>query len=354
MRGAEIATLASLTVVSVSAIVIGGPLSRLLFGAGHEETFLLAVAAGVTYAWVLLQVNCLVAQKDVGRVSLALALAAASTPVVAFVGYRWWGIDGVGRVHLAAMLASLLTTGMLVRRDPTRPRARADLHESLRAIPGLVRYGVPHVTGTLLTASMLLIVPVIVLRQLGVDAAGHYRAAATIAAGMATLFTFVLNGDFAARIAEAAPDPGVYARVLAAQLRSVLARGVLTVLALSLLAPIVVRVLYSADFGPTADILPAMLLGQLLGIIALTINLGVGARHGSGRMLVNAGIGGFATVAAVTVAGDGGLSHVAVAFVVGQATFLAACVASTLTTDGPAPLRIIRRRPAQTLAPIGR
>jgi O-antigen/teichoic acid export membrane protein len=268
MRGAEIATHASLTLVSAVAVVTGGPLSRLLFGAGHEETFLLAVAAGVTYAWVMVQVNCLISQKDVGRVSLALALAAASTPVVAIAGYPRWGVDGVGRVHLGAMLASLLTTAMLAHRAPSRSGARADLRASVVEIPGLVRYGTPHVTSTLLTASMLLIVPVIVRAQLGVDAAGYYRAAATVAAGMATLFTFVLNGDFSARIAEAATEPAHYARVLAAQLRSVLVRGVVTVLSLSLLAPVVVRILYADDFGPTADILPAMLAGQLLGIVA--------------------------------------------------------------------------------------
>jgi O-antigen/teichoic acid export membrane protein len=354
MRGAEIATLASLTVVSALSLVIGGPLSRLLFGTGHEETFLLSVAAGVTYAWVMVQVNCLVAQKDVGRVSVALALAASSTPAVAFVGYHWWGVDGVGRVHLGAMLASLLTTGLLTRRGPSASHTRAALRASIAEIPGLVRYGVPHVAGVLLTASMLLIVPVMVRADLGVDAAGYYRAAATVAAGMATLFTFVLNNDFAARIAEAAPDPASYSRVLAAQLRSVLVRGVVTVLALSLLAPVVVRILYADGFGPTADILPAMLVGQLLGIVALTVNLGVGARHGSGRMLVNAAIGGLATMAAVSLAAGGGLQHVALAFVVGQTVFLAACLVSTITRDGWAPLRIAGPRPPNAPAPSSR
>jgi O-antigen/teichoic acid export membrane protein len=352
-RGAELASLGSLTLVSAIALVAAGPLSRVLFGGGHEDTFLLTVAAGVTYAWVMVQVNCMVARREVGRVSVALALAAASTPVVAFAGYHWWGVDGVARVHLGAMLASLLTTSLLTQ-GVTRHQRRADVRSAVAEIPALLRYGVPHVTGTLLTASMLLIVPVIVRAELGVDAAGYYRAAATVAAGMATLFTFVLNGDFAARIAEAAPDRDRYAPVLAAQLRSMLARGVAVVLVLSLAAPLVVRILYADGFGRTADILPAILVGQLLGIGALTINLGIGARHGSGRMLLNAAIGGAATVAAVTYACDGGLGRVALAFVLGQAVFLGACVASTVRRDGWTPLRLLPNHSAQTRSAVGR
>ncbi len=334
LRGAELAGLASLTVVAVAAVAWSGPLSRMVFGEGRREMFLLAVAAGITFGWVTLQVNSMVARRRVGRVSLALALAAASTPVVALVGFRSWDVAGIGRVHLLAMLASLVTTGLVVSRADAsrlgtkRPTGSVSVRAALAEVPALLRYGVPHVLGTLFTASMLLIVPLVVAAGQGVDGAGFYRAAATVAAGMATLFTFELNGDFAARIAGAAGERQTYNHTMRAQLRRLTVRGVVVVATLSLAAPVIVPLLYDRGFDPTTRMLPMILVGQLLGLVALTLNIGVGARHGGGRMLLNAAMGGTATVVAVAVVDT--LALVGVAFVGGQTVFLLVCVASTL------------------------
>ena len=337
LRGAELAALASLSVVAVAALGFSGPLSDLIFDAdspGHRELFLLAVAGGIIFGWVTLQVNSMVAQGRVRRVSLALALGAGSTPVVAWLGFSRWGLAGIGRVHILAMIASLITTAAVTSRR--RPGDRPAATETMTEIPALVRYGVTHVLGFLFTAAMLLIVPIVVAGRQGVDAAGYYRAAATIAAGMATLFTFELNGDFAARIAAASTDDTAFAATMRTQLRRLGLRGVAVVAILSIAAPVIVPVLYDRGFDPTIHMLPFILVGQLLGLVAMTLNIGVGARHGGGSMLANAAIGGIATVAAVALTDS--LAAVGPAFVVGQMTFLTVCVASTITRDGTGPL----------------
>lgn len=337
LRGAELAGLASLSTVAVAVLLFNRPLARLLFGSGDagRELLLLAVAAGITFGWVTLQVNSMVAQRRVRRVSLALALGAASTPVVAMIGFRAWGVAGIGRVHLLAMLASLLTTGFVVWGRTATVTPTSSLRSSLAEIPGLLRYGVPHVLGTLFTASMLLIVPMVVAARQGVDAAGFYRAAATVAAGMATLFTFELNGDFSARIAEAATDRRAFTAAIVTHLRRLLVRGAVVVGALSVAAPVLVPVLYDRGFEPTTRILPLVLVGQLLGLVAMTLNIAIGARHGGGWMLLNATIGGSATVLAVALVES--LFAVGFMFVVGQAVFLGVCALSILIRDAHRP-----------------
>ena len=340
LRGAELAGLASLSVVAVSALVLNRPLARLLFGAGNggRQVFLLAVAAGITFGWVTLQVNSMVAQRRVRRVSLALALGAASTPLVALIGFRAWGVAGIGRVHLIAMLASLLTTGAVVWGRTAKVTPSSSLRAAVDEIPALLRYGVPHVLGTLFTASMLLIVPMVVAARQGVDGAGFYRAAATIAAGMATLFTFELNGDFSARVAEVATDRQAFITVIGAQLRRLLLRGVAVVAALSLAAPVIVPVLYDKGFEPTTQLLPLILVGQLLGLVAMTLNIGIGARHGGGAMLLNAALGGCATVTAVATVDS--LPSVGFMFVAGQTVFLVACGVSVVLRDRGRPAHV--------------
>ena len=337
LRGAELASLGALAVVAGGALALNGPLARLILGPGrsNRELFLLAVAGGITFGWVNLQVNSMVAQRRVRRVSLALALAATSTPVVAFIGFSRWGLGGIGRVHLLAMLASLITTSVVIAR-PKPVSAVPSVRAALTELPALVRYGLTHVLGFLFTAAMLLIVPLVVAARLGVDAAGYYRAAATIAAGMATLFTFELNGDFSARIAAASTNDDAFASTMRSQLRRLGLRGVAVVVALSIAAPVIVPILFDRGFDPTTRMLPLILAGQLLGLVALTLNIGVGARHGGGSMLANAAVGGVATVTAVALTDS--LSAVAIAFVVGQAIFLAVCVVSTIVRDGTRPL----------------
>ncbi len=339
LRGAELAALASLSVVAAGALAFNRPLARLLFGTGPgggdvnggREMLLLAVAAGITFGWVTLQVNSMVAQRRVRRVSLALALGAASTPLVALVGFQAWGVGGIGRVHLLAMLASLVTTGAVVWGRTATVAVSSTFRAAVDEIPALLRYGVPHVLGTLFTAAMLLIVPVVVAARQGVDAAGFYRAAATIAAGMATLFTFELNGDFSARIAETAPDRRAFVAAIGTHLRRLLIRGAAVVAVLSVAAPVIVPVLYDRGFEPTTNMLPLILLGQLLGLVAMTLNIGIGARHGGGWMLLNAAVGGCATV--VAVAAVDSLSRVGIAFVAGQTVFLVTCAVSIVACD---------------------
>ncbi len=339
LRGAELAALASLSVVAAGALAANRPLARLLFGTGPgdgdvnggREMLLLAVAAGITFGWVTLQVNSMVAQRRVRRVSLALALGAASTPLVALVGFQAWGVGGIGRVHLLAMLASLVTTGAVVWGRTATAAVSSTFRAAVDEIPALLRYGVPHVLGTLFTAAMLLIVPVVVAARQGVDAAGFYRAAATIAAGMATLFTFELNGDFSARIAETAPDRRAFVAAIGTHLRRLLIRGAAVVAVLSVAAPVIVPVLYDRGFEPTTNMLPLILLGQLLGLVAMTLNIGIGARHGGGWMLLNAAVGGCATV--VAVAAVDSLSRVGIAFVAGQTVFLVTCAVSIVACD---------------------
>lgn len=344
LRGAELAALVPLAVVTVGAFVFNRQLARVVFGDGDggRELFLLAVAAGIMFGWVTLQVNSMVAQRRVRRVSLALALGAASTPVVALVGFQAWGVAGIGRVHLIAMAASLLTTGIVVWGRPAAFAPTSSLRAAAAEAPALLRFGVPHVLGTLFTASMLLIVPMVVAARQGVDAAGFYRAAATVAAGMATLFTFELNGDFSARIAEAATERRAFVAVIGTQLRRLLLRGVAVVAALSVAAPVIVPVLYDRGFEATTRILPLILVGQLLGLVAMTLNIAIGARYGGGSMLLNAAIGGCATVAAVAMVDS--LLAVGSMFVAGQSVFLAACGLSIVARD--------RGRPAHVAASL--
>jgi O-antigen/teichoic acid export membrane protein len=332
--GMEVVTFCALAAFCIPALVFAHPISRVLFGDGEPRTFVLAIGGGAAFTWMSIQVSTLIAARSVRRLAIALVISAISTPVVAAVGYAVWGRDGIGPVAFVSLGLSLLSTTCVMRWTLGR-RSRRELpfRDALLAIPQLLRFGVPHMLGTAVATLTLLVLPVLARRDLGIDSAGFLRASITIAVGMATIFGFVLGGDFAARIAAASRDRTAFGDALATQLH-VLVRGAgLTCVALALSGPVLVPLLYSGDFEPAITILPAVLCAQLLYLVGTTVLYAVAARDGSMITGAAASLAGICTIVLCAATARVDLERMALGYVGGQALLVVLAVAALSRRD---------------------
>ena len=251
----------------------------------------------------------------VGGVLGALAVSAATIALVAAAGE-----DGIAPAILAGAAASLVisftvrakTVGVSSRlSDPTRVAAVAR---------SLLRFGGPYTASAIVGTGAQLLVPIIVLNQLGQTEAGHYRAASTIAVGYLAFLLTSFAQDYYPRIAAAQPEELV--ALIEKRMRLVMALAVPVILATLALAPLAIRLLYSDEFLPASQVLEWQLVGDLLKLPAWALSFVILARGSSGRFFAVELLGG-ATLLVATLIGTAtlGLAGAGIAYLVSYAVY---------------------------------
>ncbi len=246
-RAAEVAWLSlgiALTVAASSqaALLTGmrrvGDLARIKVGSG-----VLGVLFGVTILWFW---------REQGLVAMFLM-----TPVATFV---------MGHVYVARL------------GPPAGPPARLpELAQEWRA---LVTLGVAFMFSGLLTMLGQLAARTLIQRGLGPEALGHFQASFSIGS---TYLGFVLGAmgtDFYPHLSSVIRDRDTAARLVNEQTEVALLLCAPPLLGLLGLAPWVIQLLYSSDFGPSVEVLRWQLMGDILKVMSWPlsfINLAAGA-----------------------------------------------------------------------------
>lgn len=247
-----------------------------------------------------------------------LGALAASAAMVAFVAVR--REDGIAPAIVAGAAASLVISIALRARIigvSSRLAGRDGLAAAMRS---LLRFGGPYTASAIVGTGAQLLVPIIVLNQLGQTEAGHYRAASTIAVGYLAFLLTSFAQDYYPRIAAARPEELV--ELIEQRMRLVMAIAAPIILATLALAPLVVRLLYSDEFLPATRVLEWQLAGDLLKLPAWALSFVILARGGSGRFFTVELLGGSVLVAA-TIAGTRmlGVTGAGVAYVISYAAY---------------------------------
>lgn len=268
--------------VGILGVLARDALGPLLFDRPDAATaFMLVVLAGIIYSWAMVLVSILAAVQAVRAVVLATILSAASTPVVSAVGYSLSGERATPTIALVSSGLSLIATALVAGRS-----LRLGILGVVRTRPSwsltrtVLAFALPKLGGTLARTATLLAVPLMVQRALGYESAGEYRAAQTISLAFSTIIIVALSHDFFPRVSQARESSKSFCAVTRDELvmMSVLSNA-FTVVAV-LLAPMLVRVLYSASFEPIVGLLRTLLLAESLrvgaSVLFLALNVSVG------------------------------------------------------------------------------
>lgn len=233
--------------------------------AGDVAWLSLAVAATVAAGW---QSSLLTGMRRVGYLAQINAGSAVLGAALGVAALWRWGADGLLPMILIGPLATLLLGLAYVARLGRPAGQPAGLGEMAREWRTMAQLGSAFMISGLVGTLSALLARTLVQRELGSDALGQFQAAWAL--GM-TYIGFILGAmgtDYYPRLTAAISDPAAATRLVNEQTEVALLLCGPVLVAMLGFAPWVIRLLYSADFGPAVDVLRWQLLGDVLKVMS--------------------------------------------------------------------------------------
>lgn len=278
-------TLISATLGCLLVVVLRRPLALLLF-----EDAGLSGAVGWTGIAVALtvasfsQIALLTGYRHIGDVARTTVSSSLLASVVSVAAILAFGYQGIILFVLAAPAVSVLVGAIFVRRLPRSSARNVTPSAVAGQLRSMGRIGFAIMLGGMAGSVGPLAVRVILQRDLGVDALGHFQAAWAISMLYLGFILQAMGTDYFPRLAAAIKDPAAANRLVNEQTEVALLLASPALIALMGAAPWLIQLLYSSDFTEAASILRWQVLGDLLKIASwpmsyLLIAAGAGRTH---------------------------------------------------------------------------
>ena len=219
---------------------------------------------------------------DLAWLQIASALASSVLGVGALL---LWGEGGLIGFVLSAPLATFVLGHYFVARSARVQAPPAAWREIAAQWRVMIPLGAAFMVSGLVTAGGFLVVRSLVQRQLGAEDLGYFQAAWAI--GM-TYLGFVLGAmgtDYYPRLSACIKDPAAACKLVNEQTEVALLLTAPAMIAVLALSPWLVRLLYTNEFGPAAEILRWQLLGDLLKVMSWPLGFVILAA-GAGRTFI--------------------------------------------------------------------
>lgn len=212
--------------------------------------------------------------KDLGLVTVIGAFVGTLAGLTAV-----WvqGDSGLIWFVLVQPLAAVLVALYYTRRLPKPTVARLSLVETLEVWKPMAKLGAAFMLGGLATAATLLLVRGRISQELGLDAAGQFAAAWGITMTYVGFLLGAMSADYYPRLAEVIHDRVAAVRLMNDQAQLGLAIGGPVVLLLIGLAPWVITLLYSAEFGPAVTLLQWQTVGNVFKVASWALGFSIAA-----------------------------------------------------------------------------
>lgn len=296
-RGGVLLALAAGIIGALVLIGLRVPIAEAALGSADRASSMLMLAlALLLHLLAGVELGVLNGYHRVRELTIAGATSAAIGGGITIASVAALGEDGIALAILGSALVAAVVAVLLRIRTVGRTPSSSGL--SIRmAARSLLRFGVPFTASQLVGTGAQLLIPVLILSQLGAAGVGYYRAAATIAIGYLAFLLTALAQDYYPRVASAAAIdlPSLIER----RTRLVTAIAAPIIVAMLALSPLIVRLLYTDEFLPAADVLQWQLIGDLLKLPAWALSFVILARASSLRYLSLELIGGVALVAGI-------------------------------------------------------
>lgn len=216
---------------------------------------------------------------DLARVSVWSALLSTVIGVAAL----WrWGEGGVLVFVLAGPFASFVLGIWYVSRLPKIQGPRTPLPQLVAQWKTLARLGAAFMVAGLVVTLGQLVVRVLIQRELGVAALGHFQAAWAISMTYIGFVLGAMGADYYPRLTAAMKDPAAVNRLVNEQTEVALLLAGPVFIAMLGLAPWVIHLLYSREFSEAVVVLRWQVLGDILKVASWPLGFVILAA-GAGR-----------------------------------------------------------------------
>lgn len=249
-------------------IIFSGPLSRYTFGEGQHGTAVIMLSAYVFLTCVsdsqmaVLQGLRRIRQLATVNILGAAAGTAACIPLLYYFRHR-----GVVMSIVAGAACSICFSWWMVRKIKIQTVALPKdlLWKEVRALANL---GIVMLSATLMATGAAYLIRSFISRNLGVNAAGQYQAAWTVAGQYVNFILQAMAVDFYPRLTAVEKDRATCNRLINEQAEVGILMAGPGILATLTFAPLVIQLFYSARFGPAVDLLRWNCLGMLFRVAA--------------------------------------------------------------------------------------
>jgi len=163
-------------------------------------------------------------------------------------------------------------------------RVRMKLAEITSEVSALVKLGSVFMVVTVLGLAVAYLIRIIVLRQVGEDAAGFYQSAWALGGIYVGFILQAMGTDFYPRLTAVANDNKECNRLVNEQAEVGLLIAGPGILGTLTFAPFVIQIFYSAEFGPAVEVLRWICLGMILRVASWPMGFILGAK-GIGRTI---------------------------------------------------------------------
>ena len=186
----------------------------------------------------------------------------AAVPLVYF-----FGVDGIAYSVVAMALIAVLISTFYSRRAGVRtvklvgPEARKEVHD-------LLKLGLAFLASAMMMVVAMYVVRAIIVRKLGLEAAGLYSAAWTLGSMYVGLVLQAMGADFFPRLMGVANDDAQCRRMVNEQTRASLLLAGPGIIATLVFAPLLMTLFYSREFAAAAEVLQWICIGMALRVIS--------------------------------------------------------------------------------------
>jgi enterobacterial common antigen flippase len=256
---------------ALALVLLREPIAALVLG---DKQFSLAIAslgigvwATTIYGSFTALLNGLQRLGDLARVNIIGAILGMAVAVAAV----WlWGMKGVLVAVIAAPLSSLVAAWLFARRVET---AKVMLSVDVLSEPilKLLNLGGVFMLTALMMAGTQLAIRVIVTRELGIEATGHFQAAWNISMLYLGFVLGAMGTEYYPRLTGVAGDITASIKMMNEQAEVALLLSGPVILAMLTLTPWIVALLYSQAFFDTTAVLRWQVLGDIFKVASWSL-----------------------------------------------------------------------------------
>jgi PST family polysaccharide transporter len=277
--------LAGWMVLAVAAVPVG----NLVFADDEHRPGLIVSGASIMFTTMTAgYVSALQARQRVAAVAWVRVASSAMTALLSIACFWWLGPAGIVPSLVASAAASLLISRRSAEAPEMPPKCVVPgFAECIRDGVEMAGLGLAMMTPSILASLVTAITGSLIIRHLDIAANGLLSAATGISVLFASFILNAMEADYFPRLSAVHDDPAAMRRVVNEQTEVGILLALPGIMATLVLAPLVITVFYSNDFGPAADLLVWLALGVFARVTSWPISLVLLARADSKTYLVN-------------------------------------------------------------------
>tara|TARA_B110000977_G_scaffold28777_1_gene37114 strand:- start:12301 stop:13821 length:1521 start_codon:yes stop_codon:yes gene_type:complete len=213
--------------------------------------------------------------RKIGYLGRVMVIGAFVGSLAGLVAVWLQGESGLIWFILAQPMAAVVIALQYTRRLPRPTAARLTLVKVWEVWKPMAKLGVAFMLGGLAHAATLLLVRGRISQELGLDAAGHFAAAWGITMTYVGFLIKAMGADYYPRLVEVIHDKVAAVRLMNEQVQLGLAIGGPVLLLMIGLAPWIITVLYSDEFGPAVKLLQWQTVGNVFVVASWAIGFSI-------------------------------------------------------------------------------